>query len=454
MKLFPPPLNIDDTEGFTAENDLFSRKPIGEGMSNLLTKVTTPLTIAVDGQWGSGKTTFLKMWAGELRNQNVPVVYFDAFASDHNEDAFSAIAQALISLARKSEPQMSAATRSFVAASGGISRLLAKGAFKAALRVASQGIIDDELLQSWTKPIEEQASNVTDELVDNFLKEQEAKDRLLVEFREALVRLPTLLSQNRNPDAKAAPLIIIVDELDRCRPTFAVQVLESIKHFFSVERTHFVLGLHAAQLHSSIRAVYGAGIDAGLYLEKFIHLNVFLTGDRSAFRELDIVKYIGHWKREMEIPPSLMEDFEAAAQLIIHVAEHKDLPIRSVQRILSNVTLAITTAPRHWLRDPLLLAGLSIMKASFPEAYRRAKAGTLDAKEARTLLALNQTARHELGTYVSHARLLWDHCTGASVDPGLSQHWRLQYNIDAGRALPLLATHIVDFWGERAPVVK
>ena len=63
MKLFPPPLVVDNTEGFTVKIDLFGRKLIAEGMTNLLTKVSPPpLTVAVDGQWGSGKTAFLKMW--------------------------------------------------------------------------------------------------------------------------------------------------------------------------------------------------------------------------------------------------------------------------------------------------------------------------------------------------------------------------------------------------------
>jgi hypothetical protein len=450
MKLFPPPLVVGNTEGFTAENDLFGRKPIAEGMTNLLTKVSSPLTVAVDGQWGSGKTVFLKMWAGELRKQNIPVAYFDAFANDHNEDAFSAIAQALISLARSSEPKVSAATRSFVAASGGIARLLAKGAFKTALRVASQGIVDDQLLQSWTKTVEDQASNVTDELVDRLLREQEAKDQLMTQFREALVRLPLVLTQLRNPEAKSAPLVIIIDELDRCRPTFAIQVLESIKHFFSVERTHFVLGLHTEQLQHSIKAVYGPEIDAARYLEKFIHLSVFLTEEKRAYHKRDVVKYVEHWKRNLEFSPTQTQAFDEFSGLVVHVAETQALPIRSVERVLSNLTLALIAVPESSLRLHSLIAGLSVLKALYPGLYNKAKAGSLSYQEAAAALSLSVPASSELETWVAEAERWWKHVLNDNADETVSHVLRRHFGGSSNNALPAVATQVLDFWSERS----
>ena len=86
MRLFPPPLAIGDTEGFTEEKDLFDRADLGRGLANLIDAADEPLVIAVDGQWGSGKTVFLRMWAGELRKKGIAVVFFDAFENDFAED--------------------------------------------------------------------------------------------------------------------------------------------------------------------------------------------------------------------------------------------------------------------------------------------------------------------------------------------------------------------------------
>lgn len=69
---------------------------------------------------------------------------------------------------------------------------------------------------------------------------------------------------------KANPLVVIIDELDRCRPDFAVRTLERIKHLFEVENVIFVLMLNRVQLCASIRGCYGADVDADGYLRKFL----------------------------------------------------------------------------------------------------------------------------------------------------------------------------------------
>jgi len=64
-------------------------------------------------------------------------------------------------------------------------------------------------------------------------------------------------------------LVIIVDELDRCRPTFAIQTLELAKHLFSVKGLIFVFALDIKQLSNSVKTVYGLGMDAAGYLGRF-----------------------------------------------------------------------------------------------------------------------------------------------------------------------------------------
>jgi len=59
-----------------------------------------------------------------------------------------------------------------------------------------------------------------------------------------------------------------VDELDRCRPDFALGLLERIKHLFDVEGIAFVLLVNRSQIEGYIRTVYG-NADAEAYLLKF-----------------------------------------------------------------------------------------------------------------------------------------------------------------------------------------
>ena len=72
------------------------------------------------------------------------------------------------------------------------------------------------------------------------------------------------------------PLVFIIDELDRCRPPFALNVLERVKHLFSVENVCFVLVAHLPQLEAVVKGSYGLGVDARTYLEKFFQLQVTL----------------------------------------------------------------------------------------------------------------------------------------------------------------------------------
>src|SRR5690242_6307744 len=99
MRLFLPEIEIGETEGFTPEKDIFGRAVLGQRLINLIANVSDPLVVAVDAEWGSGKTVFLRMWAGELRKKSYPVIYFDAFQNDYSNDAFGAIAGEIVGLA-------------------------------------------------------------------------------------------------------------------------------------------------------------------------------------------------------------------------------------------------------------------------------------------------------------------------------------------------------------------
>ncbi len=101
MRISPPKVEIGELEGFSPDKDLFKRAAIGKSLQGFILRVEEPVVIAVDGQWGSGKTTFLKMFAGELRKDGFPVVYFDAFQNDYLDDAFTAIASEIVAMANE-----------------------------------------------------------------------------------------------------------------------------------------------------------------------------------------------------------------------------------------------------------------------------------------------------------------------------------------------------------------
>ena len=76
------------------------------------------------------------------------------------------------------------------------------------------------------------------------------------------------------------PLVFVIDELDRCRPTFSIELLERVKHIFDVPGMVFVFGVNRNELCSSIKSIYGE-IDADVYLRRFLRHGISLA--RSEF---------------------------------------------------------------------------------------------------------------------------------------------------------------------------
>lgn len=107
-------------------------------------------------------------------------------------------------------------------------------------------------------------------IYDSYSSTQEKKD--------AFIKLAEVFA------TEDKPLLIFIDELDRCRPTFAIETLESVKHFFDLPNVIFVFSLDSTQLRNSIQAVYGK-IDSVGYLQRFFDYEISLpeTSDYRAF---------------------------------------------------------------------------------------------------------------------------------------------------------------------------
>jgi hypothetical protein len=80
------------------------------------------------------------------------------------------------------------------------------------------------------------------------------------------------LKEYAKKEGNGAPIIFIIDELDRCRPDFAIDIIEQIKHLFSVDGITFLIVTNRQQMEDSIKARYGADINATNYLHKFINI--------------------------------------------------------------------------------------------------------------------------------------------------------------------------------------
>ena len=90
------PLEIDIPADDPFKNDLLSRKDSAEVLTHLVGSIEGPCVLAVDAAWGAGKTTFLKLWAQHLSNQEFRVVQFNAWETDHSGEPFVALSSELM----------------------------------------------------------------------------------------------------------------------------------------------------------------------------------------------------------------------------------------------------------------------------------------------------------------------------------------------------------------------
>ncbi|MBB5611014.1 MULTISPECIES: P-loop NTPase fold protein [unclassified Janthinobacterium] len=109
--------------------------------------------------------------------------------------------------------------------------------------------------------------------VDAALKQHKNTKQSIVTFKEKLTLLVAALEESN--DVKL-PIFIFVDELDRCRPDYAVELLEGIKHLFGVPGVYFLVATNMNQLGESTKAIYGAGFDGHRYLKRFFDMEYFL----------------------------------------------------------------------------------------------------------------------------------------------------------------------------------
>ena len=243
-------------------NDLLSRRESAEILTHLIGSINGPCVLAVDAAWGAGKTTFLRLWAQHLRNSEFPVVEFNAWETDHSGDPFIALSSELTEGLRHYMDKTDEKIKEIKTAAIEVLRHVAPGA----IRFATAGILNvDHLLE---KEIGQLLASYASDRLARHNDAQKSIDK----FKNTLREVTNRLSQSKGDRS----LIVMIDELDRCRPTYAIELLEVAKHLFSVDGVIFVLAVNRSELVHSIRALYGSGFNAEGYLHRFFDVDLRL----------------------------------------------------------------------------------------------------------------------------------------------------------------------------------
>ncbi|MDP3196528.1 P-loop NTPase fold protein [Tabrizicola sp.] len=306
--------------------DLLDRTGFGKSLSRIVEGIEDPLVIALDGRWGTGKTYFLRRWVAEHRLSNAGralTVYFDAFENDYIGDPLVALVAALTNRLPPADQSKLDQVKKFAVK-------LFRPATRIGLALATAGasIALDEVMDAGAEALREEAK----EALNDFWKRESGRQIAMVEFRSAIQAL------TKGGDVEAAlPLVVVIDELDRCRPDFALDVLEVVKHFFTVPGVHFILGVNLDALASSVRIRYGSEIDAMLYLQKFISFSMALPEHVGSTRETKAIsKYASHLGQRMELPKKFVGEVREQLEAI---SKGMHISMRDIEKIFAMAAL-------------------------------------------------------------------------------------------------------------------
>jgi hypothetical protein len=173
------------------------------------------------------------------------------------------------------------------------------------------------------------------------------------QFKKALAELVAEIDKSQT---YKLPLIVFVDELDRCRPLYAIELLEEIKHLFDAHGVCFVVATDTRQLCSSIKAVYGAEFDAERYLHRFFSQDYTLPDpDYYSFSQMLCSELPEEISQKLFLPFSVPNGMEKLPYLFGQLANAFELDLRSQQQCFLLFEALSITWDQGKIHAPLLI---------------------------------------------------------------------------------------------------
>ncbi len=379
VRIQPPDLCFPEDAPF--RHDRLERQESVEVLTRIVSQIEGPCVLALDAPWGYGKTTFLKMWEAWLRQeaQGFPVVAcFNAWKTDFTNHPFLALSSELTK-ELESCPK--------TAENPALNRLKCAG--KQLLRVAVPAAIP--LLAGTELPVDGVAVGAVVEAVSSVWRslrrdqyrfnDYKKAEEAIASFKDALGKLAQGLGQ---------PLVIMIDELDRCRPSYAIELLEVAKYLFAVDNVVFVLAVNRAELVHSVKALYGTCFDAEGYLRRFFDLDFQLPEPgRAQFVEdlletTRLTSVLG--TRESQ------EERQTAITLLVAFLCSPELSLRDIQQVVHRLALMLVLLPANAVLQSFNAVVAIILRTVDPVVYQKFVVGEATDDEVMEVVFRWQTA--------------------------------------------------------------
>lgn len=225
-----------------------------------------------------------------------------------------------------------------------------------------------DLLDTDGNPID--MSFAASEAVKYLIDEHDAKSKAIDSLKKSVSEwVGAVVGHKQN----SYPAFIFIDELDRCRPSYAVEMLETIKHIFDIDGVVFVVATDTEQLQHAVKAVYGEGFDAKIYLGRFFNSRYSLKSpnlDNFLDVHSDASKLSEDYLKRVNIevfPPN--SDAKITLKNISIVLEAFNASPRTAIQIADRIVATISNMPRGSKLDILMLTTLLCIKEKDNELF-------------------------------------------------------------------------------------
>ncbi len=347
-------------------NDKLKRKIIVENLTRLVESTNQPFVISIEAPWGWGKTTFIKMWKTFLESIGHTSLYFNAWETDFVEDPLIAfvgeISKAIDQSASKAK------INNHLKKLQEIGGKLVRRALPITIQIATHGLLSQESIKQTSNAIftsGDEIAKFASEIAEGKIKQYENDKKGISEFKKELGIFATSIFKEKKP-----PLVFFIDELDRCRPDFAVSLLERIKHLFSTEGVVFILAIDRDQITYSIKSIYGGEMKADGYLRRFIDFSVRLPMPstdsfcESLYNHFHLDEVFG--KQKLPYTDSFIRTISALAEIY-------QFSPRIIEQCFTEINIVLRTAPEKPEHFSEFLAFFIALKAHDITTYAALK---------------------------------------------------------------------------------
>lgn len=368
--------NDPNQDAFIPE-DLFERTKIAEKIFKILqneieennnqeynSNLDSFFPMLVDGNWGTGKTVFCRRLENYINNycpsknhKHIQTIYIDAFEDDHTDNPLFVLLTKIIQNIQDKDDGNQADKINIITNSA---RKVLWPVAKSIAKAGGLGIIE-ALVTSLVAELpneDELGNNITKESVKNIGNTIQQRMEKLFQKEESESQSIAALKQALSDYAAKNPLVIFIDELDRCKPAFAMDMLEVIKHVFDIPNVKFILFTFERQLEESIKHRYGQHIDSQRYLDKFIKFRVQLPTQSHYHTksELNTYKYIQNLAKETLLNKFSEERKNCFNNFIKFMISLHNISLRNAETIMRYFNFYVKT---QQVND--LSAGLEIL---------------------------------------------------------------------------------------------